>query len=280
MRPGIGCVALAPDGWAGPVALIDDTPEDPEPTCAGAFPTLQSTAFDGLVAPAADCSCDCAGPSAVECWPTIATDNSAGCGSPTSESVIADADCHAGVNGAAGSYWEATAPSIEGNCTPESGEEIVDAEFGQRHTLCAADEAAIGACPGDEVCTPIPIAPFTVDALCIWAEGDLECPADLGYDTHTLLFRDLLDTRGCSGCSCDVVGECTGSVYLFDSNDCDGMTVVGTVVIDGACGLVSLAVGSAELSANYEIDASCEPVGGEAEGAAAGTEPVTLCCRD
>jgi len=273
------CVAAAPEGWSGPVALIGDTPEDPEPECAAPFPAAGTVAYGELVAPPADCTCECGNPSGAACVRTIVRDNNAGCGSPTQQWQLAVQDCTKAISGTGSQYWQATTGPITGNCTETATDEVVDAAFAERETLCAADEASAGACTGTDVCTPIPIAPFTADALCIWADGDLECPMDLGYDTRRVLFRDLLDTRGCSGCSCTIAGECTGAVYLFGIDGCDADFVAATLTFDGACQQVASTITAAELTGSWDVDASCQSNGGEPEGAAAGVDPVTICCR-
>jgi hypothetical protein len=271
------CVPAAPEGWSGPVALVDDTPEDPDPGCLDPFPTPSTVVYDGLVAPPADCTCTCGDAVGETCTRVLVVDNSAGCATPTNEWDIGSG-CVSAVVGAANQYWRATTEPLTGTCgPPQFGDEIVDAEFSERHTLCAADEVTAGACAAGDVCTPIPIAPFTADALCIWADGDLECPMDLGYDTRRLTFRDFTDDRACATCSCDLVGECTGTVYLF-SDSCDSMFASATLTLNGACLQVPAGIENAENGA-WDVDASCQEVGGTPMGAANGTEPVTICCR-
>jgi hypothetical protein len=272
------CVAAAPDGWSGPAAVVADTPDVPEPGCPAPFPVAQTVAFDELVAPPADCTCDCGSPATPICEAEIVVDNSAGCGSPT-DSWTLTGSCQTDVDAPGNQYWRATAGPLTGTCTPQSSEELVDPEFGQRQTLCAAEQAS-GACSGADVCAPIPIAPFTADELCIWAAGDLECPADLGYDARRLLFREFTDTRRCSECDCSLEGECTGNVYLFGAEGCfDSDFLAGTLTINGACLQVISAVSEADRNL-WDIDASCVEVGGAPEGAAVGADPVTLCCRE
>jgi hypothetical protein len=73
------------------------------------------------------------------------------------------------------------------------------------------------------------------DWLCIFSEGDLECPAG-DYSEKSLLYSGVADSRGCSQCVCDAApaASCTGNWELFDSDDCTG-NIVHTQGLTGGC---------------------------------------------
>lgn len=272
------CVPAVPEGWLGPVALVEGPTSERDPGCGELYGAEATVAYDDLVAPAAVCTCTCGEPSDTSCDVELARDNSAGCGSPTNTWGVPVNGCVPAVSGSPGSYWQASAPPPDGTCEETATDDVDEAEFDTRVRLCSASERGPGVCEDGGVCSAIPVAPFG-EALCVYAEGDLECPADSGYDVRRVVHRDLVDNRGCTTCSCAIEGECTGSVYLLNTTDCSGMTLAGSAAINGACSLVNLGVESAEMSASFEVEASCDPSGGAPEGEAVATDPVTLCCR-
>jgi hypothetical protein len=276
------CVPVPPPGWSGPAGVIDDTPLDGEAGCADPYGVAQTIGFDALDAPEAVCGCTCDGPSgSVGCTQLeLVRDNTAGCGSPTDSWMLSTQACFASPEGIANQYWQATTGGLNsGVCRSVETEEIPPAVFGGRHTLCGASEIETSLCPGDDVCSPIPIAPFAGE-LCIWKGGDRECPPDIGYDVRRLLFEDVLyDTRECSACICALEGECTGVVYLFGDDGCEGQFAAGTLVFDGACVQVASNVTEVDIS-GYDVEASCNPSDSQPLGTVVGTEPLTVCCRE
>jgi len=271
------CVPAAPEGWEGPAALIDDLPTDPSPGCSGSYGVLIDEAFGMFVAGAQTCDCTCGGPTNPSCDVTLYRDNSAGCGTPTGTYNIG-AGCAAGPTSLANSYWQAEAGPIEATCTPEPVVDIGTPQFMERHTVCASEYVTSEGCGVDEVCTPIPVAPFAA-TTCIYVLAEAECPADLGYDVQHDWHLDFADTRSCSECTCGVEGACTGGVTLLADNTCTGPLAEGTASIGGACIQVSSAIESAELS-GFQANATCDPSGGELMGAAMATFPITVCCRE
>ncbi len=271
------CLDAVPDGWFGPVALLEFPTSEPPGACADPFAIESIVAYDDLVAPDAECTCDCDAPLGAGCDIELVVDTTAGCGSPTDDWNIPLNSCVGAVAGAPGSYWQATATPPDGTCNENATENVVEAEFAARLQLCTQSRPSPGVCDGGDLCAPVPVSPFE-DRVCIYAEGEFECPRDSDYAVHRLVYRDILDTRGCSTCTCGIEGECNGNVFLFGVNDC-GEAPVGGVTIDGACVQVNLGVTAGELSASFEVDATCEPSGGTFEGTAVGSEPVTVCCH-
>lgn len=271
------CLDAVPDGWLGPVALLESPTSERPAACADPFAIESIVAYDDLEAPDADCTCECEAPDDASCDIELVVDNTAGCGSPTDDWIIPTNSCVGTVAGAPGSYWEATATPPDGTCNELASENVAEAEFTARLQLCTQSRPSPGVCDGADLCAPVPVSPFQ-DRVCIYAEGELECPRDSDYAVRRLVYRDILDTRGCSTCTCGIEGECNGNVFLFGSEGCDD-DVVGGVTIDGACVQVNLGATAGELSASFEVDATCEPSGGTFEGTAVGTDQVTVCCH-
>jgi hypothetical protein len=271
------CVPAVPPGFSGPVAVIEGPITERDAGCVGAYAIDATVAYDGLEAPEAVCACECGDPVGEGCDIELVVDDSAGCGTPTDDWIIPTNTCVESVAGAPGSYWQATATPLDGTCAPKPSMDVAEAQFATRVRVCSPSELAPGLCEGSGVCSPIPVAPFE-EKLCVYAESEKSCHREDGYEVRRLVYRDFFDTRGCSACTCGIEGECTGGVYLFGSSLCND-DLIGTVSIDGACVQQNLGATAGELTASFEVNATCEPSGGEPEGEALGTHPITLCCR-
>jgi hypothetical protein len=269
------CVPAVPEGWMGPVSIAEGPTSERDAGCIDAYATDETVAYDDLDAPEAVCTCLCGDPVGSSCDIELVVDNNAGCGSPSDDWVITPNVCLESVAGSPGSYWQATATPPDGTCAEMPSDELPEAEFETRVRLCSASEDGPGVCDDSGVCSPIPVAPFA-EELCVYADGELECPE--GYEQQRILYRDIMDTRGCSTCTCGVEGECTGSVYLFGSSACND-DLIGSVSLNGSCLQYNLGATAGELSGTFEVESTCEPSGGVAEGEARGADPVTLCCR-
>lgn len=275
------CLPAPPMGWDGPVALITNPASDPMPECTAGYGTFVQESFDLLVGGAHDCDCSCdpdtGAPDDAACVVTLRRDNQAGCNGIDGNYPIGTS-CSQSPTSASGAYWRADATPPEGTCSAMPSEMIATPQFTTRLTVCASEYLASEGCEQDSVCAPIPVAPFET-TTCIFATGDMECPADLGYDTRLLRYGGFEDTRDCSACTCALEGECVGSIRLFSTSACSDLPVASAVV-NGNCGQVNFAIESAQRSDPFTVDAQCNPSGGDPIGAATETDPVTLCCRE
>ena len=136
-------------------------------------------------------------------------------------------------------------------------------------------------CFGGKVCLPKP-GPNFADALCIFKDGDADCPSDGPYKSKSLLHLGIDDSRSCSACTCGApVGMiCSGTSTLYGDGAC--AQAVGSVTQDGSC--TSLGEGLAAATVMYvpsgggPSNGACAANVSNAFGNAKVKDPVTVCC--
>ena len=146
--------------------------------------------------------------------------------------------------------------------------------------LRACSSAALGASCGEaSICAPMPGAPFA-ETLCIHRPGDVACPAG-DYGERFVRYASYADDRGCSACSCSDPqgGDCDASIAFWYDSSCESDYLTMTGLGSGGCTtLWGDAPDSGTLIINEITGSSCEPSGGEAQGAVAPDDAVTFCC--
>ncbi|MEM6992045.1 MAG: hypothetical protein AAF721_16160 [Myxococcota bacterium] len=266
------CVPPVPDDWTGPVVGADLEAGSPLPPCGGNFPTEVGSYHTGLNVPASDCDCDCDSPTGFSCDAGTVTRHSLASCAGTETTINLDANICVATNWS-GWFDMTSDPPTGGSCNPTLSETIPETSWTTDARICAGTDTG-DACPGDGICVPNSGDPFSPD-ICIARAGDVPCPAG-AYINRTLLHADLDDTRECTTCTCgDVTGNCNGLVNLYSGANCNGL--VGGV---GGPNCNS-AGGNTVLSTRFTTPnpiVSCEPQGGEFQGDAVETEPLTICC--
>jgi len=272
------CIAVPP-AWNGPVAVMRTSTAEERPSCPDAYPELvDNELFTELSASDLLCTCACE-PTEIVC-PTHVLLTPHGddedCESPGTGYNITTV-CNSGPMGQNG-YWHAAPVDVtSGECTPVSERTRTPAGFATRWTLCEG-EPSEGACGTDETCAPAP-APFE-ERLCIWSEGDHECPSE-GFAVRELVHASFDDQRGCAECSCgSISGTCGGGLRLWGANTCpEGgiedilTTQVGDCVLYDAQAAKLLNDG---LEPNEDVE--CPASTPAPTGEAVPTDPVTVCC--
>lgn len=127
-------------------------------------------------------------------------------------------------------------------------------------------------CAANQVCAAAPDPAFD-SALCIWRNGDNQCPEG-PYTQRTVRYAGFADDRTCETCTCgDPAGSCAGTVTFTDG--CGALPQHIATVGVGECQEVT---GAGAATYNPEPDASCMPSTGAVLNTAAETNPVTICC--
>ena len=279
------CAGLAPEGWSGPVATADSDPLEPASPCPEPFEDLAVEAFDDLIAEPADCGCTCGDATDVICDQTGTLVNF---GAPEDCSG-AEVDSTNIINGgcvaapiAAGHHMRLEPVEIldTGMCDPIASMELEEPSFATRVMACTTPLMEGFACddmPGLGCLAEAIEAPLS-DRLCIWQEGEHECPEDSEYVAARVLHAGFDDERGCTDCTCDSpVGFCdNASVTAYSSSNCT-TGVTGLATGEGFCTQVSAATASARYLAGTPT-AFCPPSTVEPTGEAIPNGPVTLCC--
>ena len=264
------CAAPPPAGWHGPVALV-------EGGCGGSYPVAATAGTEVVAAPPAACTCSCGPPAGELCGgPQLSMSTTGSCVAPS------------GNPWATGCVGSISPPPVSVNAmrahpaqpTPGSCEAIFTATnppiSSRELTLCGYEDAATG-CPSGQICAPDPSAGFD-RILCIYAEGEPECPSSIGYsDAHVIYAGGLEDNRSCTPCSCEASAgaSCTGTTSVYSFSACN--TLKATVPHDDSCVTFSAGIGSINTSVQV-VAGSCPAVGGVADGDVTGVSPITLCC--
>ena len=273
------CVEEAPAGWSGPVIWAEVPIADDSPSCPVAYPEAAFSAFDGLLAPPAECDCSCGGATGAACAAITleAFTNSSCSGSASSTHAISGTSCQSISPPGGVIRFQADDPGVTGgSCTPSATTDIPPATWEVSATVCGGASEVAGACEDGSTCLPRPEAGFE-SRVCVWQPGVLECP-DSGFADRFIRHAAIEDDRSCLACECGAPqGECSGSVVISSASNCS--ISLGGATIGGDCfepfsGQLVAARGSGLSVGNV----SCEPSVGTATGEAEPSDPYTLCC--
>lgn len=272
------CAPVAPDGWSGPLAVRADTPDAPMQDCPADYPLTEDVAFAGLSAPPFVCDCDCAAPVGAGCSSvTLRRSVESDC-SPVTATWEVLVDACLDIPAQLGAYWQAPTPDVDsGSCVAVPTVTPTDAAFAERLTLCGLSAYGPEVCDDGSACVPLPTAPLD-GRICIWQDGEHECPGDGPYTAASVYHRDRDDDRGCAACSCgDPDGTCGGVVQLVSNNTCDEF-LWGNVPTNNSC---FMAINQTVQAVRYDqtsVTASCAPSAPAATGEVVATGPITVCC--
>lgn len=293
------CLPVPPIGWSQPVLLAFGD-ESTVPSCPAVAPVVGYEGHAGLNAPAAVCGpCSC-GASEGSCglpgdltastlgvcpnddpgaW-TMAWDAPAGWdGACTAADPIT---CGNGNNLCAHSVMAAPL-TIDDSCAPLGPPAATVAPYGWSTFARACAGSAGGACESlGETCASASAEGFQV---CIFQEGDVDCPSLGPYTDKLVFYGGAEDTRGCSGCTCGKVegSSCAAVLHMYSDDACTvpaGAVSVGSSASAVACVTLpgNVTLGSKVAHAISYVPGGCEPGGGEPAGEASGAPAATFCC--
>jgi hypothetical protein len=268
------CLSAVPEGWRGPIAVFSGDPGGEEaPDCGGDYASRGLAFLQGYGDPGpAQCDCSCRVNYASLCS-SLMYEYGNSCGSFVMSHQLAGPDCHqVGTDGGAYFYmYQQGTPTCQSQRTVELPEPGWDAMI----SSCGGAEQG-AACDGGGVCTPN--APEGYDAgLCIYQQGDHECPAG-DFSTKVTLHSGVEDTRNCSTCTCGTgTASCTGTLDVFASNDCSGDPIT-SVTQNTGCDDTAVGVESVQIAFTEESSCPVE-VMPEPTGEIAATGVFTYCCE-
>lgn len=170
-----------------------------------------------------------------------------------------------------------------GSCDSSGESEIGVPAWGEVVTLCGG-EAGTGTCsvPGEQ-CT----AGDPGQRKCVFQEGAADCRDAAPFiDQQQDAFSNFTDDRNCSECGCSQpTGSCLiESVEFFDGLSCSPTNSLSTASVNADEGCISLP--NAEVE-HFQVTqmllppagtVSCDATGGDPNGAASPSDPVTICC--
>jgi hypothetical protein len=277
------CVAGVPGAPGfGPYEVYSGT--GPLPACTALFQSPED-GNDQLDAGAPTCGCQCGAPS-VTCAPfPMSFFNVAGCGATTNcatTSLTPSTCTPLDVRSACGatstlSYMTAVQATVAGaTCTPLPSQNVPPATWSLTGRACISSVAPSQVdCPSGSICAPKPAPPFAA-ATCIATTGDIACP-QAGYVNKHVFYTSLEDTRGCSPCTCGGAASptCSATVDAYQlKTSCSGTAT--TYVAPFTCQGVDQ---PSAFEVTMTTDAgACPPSQSTPTGAAAPSQPITICC--
>jgi hypothetical protein len=303
------CIPAAMAPFVGPVLFWTGPSPDPASTiltCPEKAP-LKGWWYADLEASPITCgACSCE-PSAGSCTlPETLTANSAVCPGADSMAAHFSFDPPAGWTGACTAMDALQAGKLcDGLPCVES---LTIEPLKVTHGVCATVEAAPAQPPPEPMWGTASIlcqgAPFTgagcnvsgtVCALeaapgfshCVYQAGVVGCTLDFApYTEQHLVYKDKIDTRHCTACSCTPSegDACTASVSIFKDDAC-AVPLPFTVPLDALgpkCFDLpkGIGLGSKSASSPVYVPGTCQPGGGEPAGSidADPATALTLCC--
>ncbi|MEM9458174.1 MAG: hypothetical protein AAGF11_28625 [Myxococcota bacterium] len=274
---GMECIARAPEGWAGPFAWLERPVAQPI-ACAAPWDEPLIEAFSEISAPAARCGCECGSFIVGNCLPGSVTHyEGAGCVGDVLDITELEPGCNVlqPPESSTGSF-RFESPITRGVCGVIPSMTLEEPSFLNHHVACGGQPLPL-ACPNAMWCVPRPDDPF-YPRVCIWHEGDQDCPAGGPYSESQRLFRSIDDSRDCMPCSCTLPrGPCVDtSLSLAAAPDCSN--TFGSLDPDGCTAVVMGEQISGYLYEPGLASGECEPSAVVPIGNAAGAEPLTFCC--
>jgi hypothetical protein len=218
------------------------------------------------------CDCQCSDPGAgISCTATLFQDDP-GCNQAVFQPASWPLQEGACTPISTFTAYRATAGTFSANgstCQPQPSVNVPPATWATSVVACEVSNP--DSCSVNGSCLPDTEAP-----LCVWVEGDVDCPAG-PYEVQVVHHQDVDDQRECSECSCGTPeGTCGGSVVL-QTNGCGiQFLAAGSVTVGDGCTDVNNGANRAKY--NPTNDGACPASGGEASGQAAPAGPVTFCC--
>jgi hypothetical protein len=277
------CVAEAPPGWQGPVAL--QLGSSAKLDCDSVF---SRTMFAGGAEPkgaAASCStCSCsASNGGCAAFLDFKTGSAAGCTEMATCTTSVNQSCTeiappclAGLGTA---YLRTKLPDPANSCTASPQTVSTEPAAWRVHALaCGKTDTQRAGCKSAYVCLPASPGAGFEPAYCVWQDGETECPSTTFKHKQTY-YRDLSDTRGCSACSCSGP-DCSYSWQVFNSADTNCATPVLKLTSPEQCAQVNPSADKLRVGTTLSGDGKCTASGGATQGSVAGTKPITVCCAE
>ncbi len=281
--------------WASPTLLWIGA-EDQAPECPFGPESISYEGHTDLVAPIICDACTCE-PSMGDCsLPTTLTASSAPCGAPGGVTTSFDAptpwdgqcDSTTKVPGGAAHSLKAD-PLVVTDTGCASGPPI-PSKISSLHwnTYARGCDTDLPMGPLDRsICLTDDVIPSGF-ALCIFRDGDRDCPPDSIWTERHVFYEGVQDDRQCSACACGApTGSlCKAQLAIYDGSDmtCSGPPFAQIPITSAAPACLDItlpgqSLGGKSASAVTYVPGTCPAVGGDASGSALPIGPSTLCCR-
>jgi hypothetical protein len=212
------CAEVVPDGWFGPVLRWDTEPDSemPPPLCNDDGPDPSFTLLGGYADPGpVTCECTCGLNIGALCTSyAYLYEGAQDCSGASMLQMLTTEDECESVTINDGSIQTYAYTAGAATCSADVTEDIPDVPWDLQVAGCR--NAEWGAeCGNKRACLP-PVPDGFSDQLCIFANGDMECPGG-DYSEKTVLYSGADDDRRCGPCACDTppVSTCTGTFEFY-----------------------------------------------------------------
>jgi hypothetical protein len=172
------------------------------------------------------------------------------------------------LNDLCGKYTDAQAyikPQPKASCAPatDPAPAITPPTWTTYAQLCGGQPTV---CDQDTLCVPTAGAA----SICIYREGDFDCPLSSGYTAKQLFFGGATDNRTCA-CSCTASGSigCSGNL----TSGASPQKCTGTTACNQGCCPTNVYMGFTSTTTG-----TCQAVASEAGMGPEPSDPVTVCC--
>lgn len=271
---GTECVPSVPAGWSGPVIAVRT--ENKPAECPAIAPMQVVTGHAGLTQTDAVCECEC-DETDRGCDVTLYGSLGA-CMQGSLQAPLHQDVCASIPSGFLPPTSEALFPAEIDVCTPIESQHVDPARWSEHVRLCATPPVSCD----EGLCMPIP-DPLTGAATCVWREGEHACE-DPGYPSKFVFHREMIDTRGCTPCSCGDPVSCRLTFHVDGA--CAADPLYETLLDEEQCvplgeildGMWLLGVGGLVTPAETS-PGSCVMTPGEPTGQATEVGTFTVCCR-
>ena len=261
------CVPTIPEGWEGPVTLVES--EAGVPSCPNAYPDVHVLLHAELDAPAAACACDCERPEGGCTAAELRVHTTDLCIGAAEQPVVdvAPEQCTAvPLNGEVLSYATFAPDGVtNATCPPRIlDKDVPEASWALDVVVC--EGASTSTCSGGELCVP------SGPPVCIVAEGEHTCPD--AYPNRSVRYQQVEDDRDCD-CTCEISNaRCAGTLDAYDS-ECDQPVVQIDLTDATACHMLLTAT---HVSWTPAVLGDCEP-DATTRGDATPSGATTICCH-
>jgi hypothetical protein len=274
---GFRCVDPAPAGWLGPVARYRGTDSEEPPSCGGGYPDGGITLFEGFKEPGpAECDCSCAVNLSNACSITVYVDLASSTCSDFSNFVMMAGDC---------TTYDVPSGSVYGTifsnggavgCSPDAPVVVPEVEWDAQVFTCGGATPGDACGSGDGVCTARAPDGYEPE-LCVFTQGENDCPTEGAYTERALLFSAVDDDRDCTTCECGNPPPitCNGTFDVYDSDDSG--TMLASTAPNTCSGPIA---GGSSIYVDTPDDPDCGvAVAPEPQGTATPSGRFTFCCQ-
>ena len=292
------CVPLAPAGWSDAM-LLWSGPVFAVPKCPDRAPSPYYQGWTDLVSGGCG-ECSCEAPTGSCELPTVFVASSETCpgdgpgaahtfftapdpwdGSCTDQGAIPAGQLCNGVP-CVRSLTIDPLVVTESTCTPS---DITVPKSSWQTAALACRGIAMPPCtdPG-MICVPTAEPPPEDFSLCLYREGDRDCP--FGWPDKHVFFESFDDSPVCTPCTCSdpMGGECSALVSVYQDGGCSMVLTANFVTSADPASCKDVPAG-APLGSKGVTDVSyqpgsCIPSGGDLVGDPIPLAPSTFCCRE